>query len=135
VCSYSTSSQHFMEPKVHNCIHKSTDPCLMSPQPISPRSILLLFTHLHLGLPSGHFPSDSLADNLYAFLFSPNHSTFPAHLILLDFIILIILGEEHNIRSSSLCSFFPTSRHLIPLRSKYPPQHPVLKHPQSMFLP
>jgi hypothetical protein len=31
--------------------------------------------------------------------------------------------------------FPPFSRHLIPLRSKYPPQHPVLKHPQSMFLP
>jgi hypothetical protein len=31
--------------------------------------------------------------------------------------------------------FFPFSRHLIPLRSKYSPQHPVLKHPQSMFLP
>jgi hypothetical protein len=27
----------------------------------------------------------------------------------------------------------PTSRHLIPLRSKYSPQHPVLKHPSSMF--
>jgi hypothetical protein len=29
----------------------------------------------------------------------------------------------------------PTSRHFISLRSKYSPQHPVLKHPQSMFLP
>jgi hypothetical protein len=29
--------------------------------------------------------------------------------------------------------FSPFSRHR--LRSKYPPQHPVLKHPQSMFLP
>jgi hypothetical protein len=27
----------------------------------------------------------------------------------------------------------PFSCHLIPLRSKYPPQHPVLKHPQSML--
>jgi hypothetical protein len=27
--------------------------------------------------------------------------------------------------------FSPFFRHLIPLRSKYPPQHPVLKHPQS----
>jgi hypothetical protein len=27
-----------------------------------------------------------------------------------------------------------TPCHLIPLRSKYSPQHPVLKHPQSMFL-
>jgi hypothetical protein len=26
------------------------------------------------------------------------------------------------------------SNHLIPLRYKYLPQHPVLKHPQSMFL-
>jgi hypothetical protein len=31
--------------------------------------------------------------------------------------------------------FSPITRHLIPLRSKYPPQHPVLKQPQSMFLP
>jgi hypothetical protein len=31
--------------------------------------------------------------------------------------------------------FSPHSRNLIPLRSKYPPQHLVLKHPQSMFLP
>jgi hypothetical protein len=29
--------------------------------------------------------------------------------------------------------FPPTSCHFIPLRSKYPPQHPVLKHSQSMF--
>jgi hypothetical protein len=29
----------------------------------------------------------------------------------------------------------PPSRHSIPLWSKYPPQHPVLKHPQFMFLP
>jgi hypothetical protein len=27
----------------------------------------------------------------------------------------------------------PTSRHLLPLRSKYSPQHPVLKHPQSII--
>jgi hypothetical protein len=30
--------------------------------------------------------------------------------------------------------FSPTSRHFISLRSKYSPQHPVLKHPQSMLL-
>jgi hypothetical protein len=27
--------------------------------------------------------------------------------------------------------FPPVSRHIIPLRSKYSPQHPVLKHPQT----
>jgi hypothetical protein len=26
----------------------------------------------------------------------------------------------------------PPSRQLIPLQSKYPPQHPVLKHPQEV---
>jgi hypothetical protein len=29
----------------------------------------------------------------------------------------------------------PFSRHLIPLRSKYSSQNPVLKHPQSMLFP
>jgi hypothetical protein len=30
--------------------------------------------------------------------------------------------------------FSPFYRHLIPLRFKYPPQHLVLKHPQSVLL-
>jgi hypothetical protein len=40
--------------------------------PISPRAILLLFTDLHIGLPSGHFPSGFPADNLHESL-SPYH--------------------------------------------------------------
>jgi hypothetical protein len=27
----------------------------------------------------------------------------------------------------------PASRHFLPLKSKYSPQHSVLKHPRSMF--
>jgi hypothetical protein len=49
--------------------------------------------------------------------------------------IVIILGEEYKSRRSSLCNIFPFSHHLIPFRSKYPHQHPVLEHPQSVFLP
>jgi len=30
---------------------------------------------------------------------------------------------------------FPSRAIFIPSRSKYPPQHPVLKHPQPMFIP
>jgi hypothetical protein len=47
-------------------------------------------------------------------------------------IILFILGEEYNSRSSSLCSFLSS-----PVISSLfgPPQHLVLNHPQHMFLP
>jgi hypothetical protein len=33
-----------------------------------------------------------------------------------------------------IMQFSPFSCHLISLRSEYPPKHPVLKHPKSMFL-
>jgi hypothetical protein len=46
-----------------------------------------------------------------------------------------MIGEEFKLWRSSLCSFTSTSLYLISLRSKYFPQHPVLKHPQSVFLP
>jgi hypothetical protein len=31
--------------------------------------------------------------------------------------------------------FIPTSFHFVPIRSKYSPQHPILKHPRSVFPP
>jgi hypothetical protein len=57
----------------------------------------MLSIHLCLGLRIGLFTSGFPSNNLYMFLFSPICITYPAHLILLDFIILIILGEEYKL--------------------------------------
>ena len=102
------------------------------PHPTSWRSILILSTHLRLGLLSGLFLFPT--KTLYTPLSLPISSTCPAHLILLDFITRTILGEMYKSFSSSMQSP-PFPRYLVPPRSKYSPQHHVLKHPQLPFLP
>jgi hypothetical protein len=71
-----------------------------------------LSTHLRLGLPSGLYPSGFPTNILYAFLVSPLRVTCPAHLILLDLIILIMFSEEHNLWSSSLSSYHVLSPYI-----------------------
>jgi hypothetical protein len=55
----------------------------ISSHPIYLWSILILSTHLRLGLPNGLLPSGCPTNILYAFRF-PICATCPAHLILLD---------------------------------------------------
>ena len=68
----------------------------------SSRSILILCSHLHLGLTSDPLPLDSPTKTLYM----PPHSPIcPAHLILHHFITWTMLSEQYRSLSSSLCSF------------------------------
>jgi hypothetical protein len=91
-------------PNVHCRVHKSPQPVptlsQMNPAHSTPFCLskihLLLSSRLRLGLPNGLFPSVFPTKIIWSFHCSPMHATFPAHLILLDVIILIIIGEEHK---------------------------------------
>jgi len=70
-----------------------------SPYSTSWMSILILYSHICLGIPTGSFPQ----------ALPPKRSTiraiFPAYITIIDFISRKILGEKYRSLNSSLCSF------------------------------
>ena len=86
-------------------------PILRQLDPVYTTTSHFLKTHLNIILPfKPSSPKWSLSlrfthQNLYKPFLSPIRATWPAHLILLDFITRTILGEEYRSLSSSLCSF------------------------------
>ena len=74
---------------------KQIDPVLAS-HPTSQKSILILSSHLRLGLSSILLPSDFPTKTIYAPLFFLIRATCPAHLSLLDLITRIIFDENYR---------------------------------------
>jgi hypothetical protein len=126
LCSHSRTSQHSME-------HEGSLPCSQDPStgphpepdrpsPYHPilsylRSILILTTHLCLGLPSGLFSSAFPTNILYSFRFSQICATRPAHLIVHSNYV----WRGVQVMKLLIMQFSPIPRHFISLRTKYSP--------------
>ena len=88
------SSPYSQEPT--NCPYPGPEWSRPFPHPTSQRSILILSSHLRLGVPSDLIPSAFPTNALYALLLSPIRARCPAHLSFLDLIIRMIFGEENR---------------------------------------
>jgi hypothetical protein len=87
--------------------------------PVSLRSILILSSHLQLGLPSCVFPTGFHTRILYEFIFSPIRAACPAHLILFvlysgkstRFAAPVGLRPQTKIKKTNFVAFSPRANY------------------------
>jgi hypothetical protein len=99
---YSRNSSPFMESEVHSLFTKArhwfqfwaTWLQFMLSYPVSLGSFLLLSSHRCIGLPYCLFPSSISTKILYKYFMNSICSTFPAYLILRNWVSLIIFWEK-----------------------------------------
>jgi hypothetical protein len=87
-----------------------------------------LSSHLRLLLSGGLFSPNFHTKTLYPSRLSPKCATCHVYLILLDSITRVKILKFLNVQFPSLSS------DPVPIRPKYHPEHPILKHPQTMFI-
>ena len=97
------SLQHSQAPAT--CPYPEPNPSSPCPHPTSWIFILILYSHLCLGIPSGLFHSGFPTKILYAPFLFPIRATCPVHFNVLDLVTQIIFGEQYRSVSSSLCNF------------------------------
>ena len=104
----------------------------MSSYPLYFKSILISSFHLLTGLPNSPIPSGSPTKILYSFFFGPICAPCPTHSKFLWYFHPTIWQGVPIMKFLS-GKFSLASCYLFPLRSKYLPQCPVLKHPYPVF--
>jgi len=122
--------------KVHYRIYKCPPPVSIlshinpnHAHPTSWSAILIVSSHLCLGLTSGLFPSGFPTKTLYAPLLSSIRAAYPAHLNFIYLISRIIFGEEYRSFNSSLCNFLHS-----PVTSSFLGSNILLSTPSSNTL-
>jgi hypothetical protein len=135
LCSYSRTSQHFMQPE--GSLPCSLVPILSQIEPVHTTRSYLSKIHFIIVHPPTSWSSQ------WSLPFRLSHQ-YPMCIFLLPYSCYIPCSSNPNSNYTwrrvqdmklLIMQFSPTSCHFISLLSKYSPQHPVLKHPQSLFRP